>query len=63
MKLMYHTHLPPFSYKKIGVWVQKGKIWNFSKFSIRLTPEALVPLICFLKCCMMFVSTGDDFEC
>ena len=59
MKLMYHTHLPPFSYKKIGVWVQKGKIWNFSKFSIRLTPEALVPLICFLKCWMMFVSREE----
>ena len=45
-----------FYIQKYGFWVQKGKIWNFSKFSIRLTSEALVPLICFLKYWMMFVS-------
>ena len=59
MTLMYHTHLLPFTYKKIGFWVQKGKIWKFSKFSIRHTSEALVPLICFLKCWMMFVSREE----
>ena len=59
MTLMYYTHLPPFTYKKIGFWVKKGKIWNFSKFSIRLTSEALVTLICFLNCWLMFVSTED----
>ena len=59
MTLMYYTHLLPFTYKKICFWVKKVKIWNFSKFSIKLTSEALVPLICFLKCWMMFVSTED----
>ena len=59
MTLMYHTHLLPFTYKKIGFWVQKGKIWKFSKFSNRHTSEALVPLICFLKCWMMFVSREE----
>ena len=48
-----------FYIQKIGFWVKKGKIWNFSKFSIRLTSEALVPLICFTNCWMMFVSTED----
>ena len=59
MKLMYHTHLPPFSYKKIGVWVQKGKILKFSKFLIRLTSEALEALLCFPKGKKMFVSRED----
>ena len=48
-----------FYIQKYGFCVQKGKIWKFSKFSIRLTSEALVPLICFLKCWMMFVSREE----
>ena len=48
-----------FYIQNYGFRVQKGKIWKFSKFSIRLTSEALVPLICFLKCWMMFVSREE----
>ena len=48
-----------FYIQKIGFWVKKGKIWNFSKFSILLLSEALVPLLCFPKGWKMFVSRED----
>ena len=45
--------------KKMGFWVQKGKILKFSKFLIRLTSEALEALLCFPKGKKMFVSRED----
>ena len=52
-------HFLPFARQKMGFWLQKGKIWKFSKFSILLISEALVPLLCFPKGWKMFVSRED----
>jgi membrane protein YdbS with pleckstrin-like domain len=57
--LRFYIHFLPFATKKLGFWVQKGKIWNFSKFSILLLSEALVALLCFPKGWKMFVSRED----
>ena len=59
MTLRFYIHFLPFAPQKMGFWVQKGKIWNFSKFSILLISEALVPFLCFPKGWKMFVSRED----
>ena len=59
MALRFYIHWLPFATKKMGFWVQKGKILKFSKFSIRLTSEALEALLCFPKGKKMFVSRED----
>ena len=59
MALQFYIHLLPFAPKKMGFWVQKGKILKFSKFSIRLTSEALEALLCFPKGKKMFVSREE----
>ena len=48
-----------FYIQKNDFWVQKGKILKCSKFSIRLTSEALVLLIWFPMCWEMFVSREE----
>ena len=59
MALLFFIHWLPFAPKKMGFWVQKGKILKFSKFSTQLTSEALEALLCFPKAWKMFVSRED----
>ena len=59
MALWLYIHLLVFAPKKMGFWVKKGKILKFSKFSIRLTSEALEALLCFPKGKKMFVSREE----
>ena len=59
MALLFYIHWLPFAPKKMGFWVQKGKILKFSKFSTQLTSEALEALLCFPKAWKMFVSRED----
>ena len=61
MTFRFYIHFLPFAPQKMGFWVQKGKICNFSQFSILLLSEALVPLLCFPKGWKIFVS-GEDLQ-